>query len=253
VVVNNFAYLGVTPITVEAIVKADSKLAYKGKKDKARRIQTVIGNVKSAGLSLGSIQSNWSFQLYYTQKRSPRSSSTSTGAGRVLSKARVTTNRWTHLAGVFDGTTLRLYVNGQLQGSKTIKGPYKASLLPFVVGANPRRVTGPNTLVAHELFGGSIKAVRISNMVRYRQNFAPPTKLKEDSSTSLLFDCREGQGPKLRSPVGKEVFGEIKHAQWIELEDNKKAAASSKTGSGGNTAAPHLPLLPKRPPRPATQ
>lgn len=219
VVVNNFVYPGVTPITVEAIVKADSKLAYSASGNYAGRYQTVISNLNAAGLSLGSYHSSWNLYFYYAYKSSPYSSYMSTSARRIMSSTSLSTNRWTHLAGVFDGTNLRLYVDGQLQGSETIRGMHKASPLPFVIGANPGQVTGPDTVVVDKFFGGSIKAVRISNTVRYTQNFTPPSELTADSSAKLLFDCREGRGSKLKSVTGKKVFGVIKDAKWVKLKD----------------------------------
>ena len=41
---------------------------------------------------------------------------------------------WSHVAGVFDGRWMRLYVNGLLLGSREIDGEWRNSNLPLVIG-----------------------------------------------------------------------------------------------------------------------
>jgi len=63
-------------------------------------------------------------------------------------------NTWTHLASTYDGTTLRLYVNGTQVSAKTLGGAMPAT-------ANPLRIGGNG--VWGEYFAGLIDEVRVYN------------------------------------------------------------------------------------------
>jgi len=68
--------------------------------------------------------------------------------------APVPLNTWTHLASTFDGSTLRLYVNGALAGSKAISGSVAATTNPLRIGGNT---------IWGEFFTGQIDEVRLYN------------------------------------------------------------------------------------------
>ena len=63
-------------------------------------------------------------------------------------------NTWTHLAVSYDGTTLRLYVNGVQAGSRALTGPIAASTGSLRIGGNA---------VWGEYFKGLIDEVRVYN------------------------------------------------------------------------------------------
>ena len=65
---------------------------------------------------------------------------------------------WTHLAVTYDGTTLRLYVNGVLRSSTAASGGIAASTAPLRIGGNTV-FSVPGT----EYFAGLIDEVRIYN------------------------------------------------------------------------------------------
>ncbi len=50
--------------------------------------------------------------------------------------------RWVHVAGTFNGTSLRVYVNGVLRGSRAVSGRVDMNDFPLAVGSNNK----PNTL-----------------------------------------------------------------------------------------------------------
>ena len=68
--------------------------------------------------------------------------------------AAVPLNGWTHLAATYDGTTLRLYVNGSLVGSRAVANPLLTSTGVLRFGGN--NVWG-------EFFAGRIDEVRLYN------------------------------------------------------------------------------------------
>jgi glucose/arabinose dehydrogenase len=61
-------------------------------------------------------------------------------------------NTWSHLAGTYDGTTLRLYVNGALVSSRPLAGSMSTSAQPLRLGGNA---------VWGEYFAGLIDDVRV--------------------------------------------------------------------------------------------
>jgi hypothetical protein len=61
-------------------------------------------------------------------------------------------NAWTHVATTYDGTTMRIYVNGALAGSKAVGGAMTTSNSPLRIGGNS---------IWGEYFSGLIDEVRI--------------------------------------------------------------------------------------------
>jgi hypothetical protein len=77
----------------------------------------------------------------------------------VYSVTQIATNTWYHVAGTWDGATLRVYVNGNLESAVT----YGAGITPALntVGVNiGRDSAGANS------FTGHIDKVRISDIAR---------------------------------------------------------------------------------------
>jgi glucose/arabinose dehydrogenase len=67
-------------------------------------------------------------------------------------------NQWVHLAGVYDGATLTLYVNGVVRQSAAKTGDISASTRPVLVGGNSN---GIDPLAANENLAGEIDEVRL--------------------------------------------------------------------------------------------
>jgi hypothetical protein len=72
----------------------------------------------------------------------------------VPGAATVSATDWTHLAATFDGTTLRLYVNGAFTNAVALSGAIAASSGPLRIGGNS---------VWGEYFAGLIDEVRVYN------------------------------------------------------------------------------------------
>jgi hypothetical protein len=68
--------------------------------------------------------------------------------------AQLPINAWTHLAVTYDGSTLRMYVNGVLVNSESASGSIQASSSPFRIGG---------TSIWGEYFRGLIDEVRVYN------------------------------------------------------------------------------------------
>ncbi|MEM7200078.1 MAG: LamG-like jellyroll fold domain-containing protein [Planctomycetota bacterium] len=101
--------------------------------------------------------------------------------------------RWHHVAGVFDGDEVRLYVDGRRVARA--EAPAGASRtrneLPFYVGADPNSRGRPVSF-----FEGWIDEVRLSAAVRYRgAGFAPSARHAVDPAAVLLLHMDAAVGP----------------------------------------------------------
>jgi len=76
---------------------------------------------------------------------------------RLTGVQQVPLDTWTHVAATFDGTTMRVYVNGQLDGSLAASGVLRKNDEPVYIGASEFYGT-PST---SQYFDGAIDDVRI--------------------------------------------------------------------------------------------
>lgn len=69
-------------------------------------------------------------------------------------------NTWYHVVGVYDGSAVKLYINGQLQTSTvTVSGNVSTTSEPFIIGANPN---GGGTVIS-QFLNGMIDEARVYN------------------------------------------------------------------------------------------
>lgn len=117
-------------------------------------------------------------------------------------------NRWSHLAGVFNGEQVQLFVNGQLSATQAGRGQRTVNKLPLFVGADPNSFAKPT-----RLFAGKLDEIRISKRVRYTTNFEPLKRFVSDSDAVLLLHCDQANGPFLfddsENPARVLRFGSI--------------------------------------------
>ena len=112
---------------------------------------------------------------------------------------------WTHVAGVYDGKTVSLYLNGKLVNQQPASGVRTPNQLPLIIGGDP-----DGKGAATRSFAGMIDEVRLSTGARYPEAFQPEKRLESDANTVLLFHldqqvgpfhCEDGQGLLCR-PIG---------------------------------------------------
>jgi len=98
---------------------------------------------------------------------------------------------WTHIAGVYDGANICLYVDGRLVSSVKGKGARRTNNLPLMIGAD---VDKKGKAVSN--FEGMIDAVRLSSIARYDGKlFKPSRRPESDSKTLLLLNMDAQIGP----------------------------------------------------------
>ncbi len=89
--------------------------------------------------------------------------------------------RWTHFALTYDGAVARYWVNGKLQGEEA-GAPLRPSPRSFFLGAEPDGHNRPASKMT-----GAIDEVRLSDVVRYADDFRPADTHMADRHTVFLF------------------------------------------------------------------
>ena len=107
---------GLTNVTLDVEVKVNA--IQSGEKD-------IICNYNSAGLGLS----------LYDGK--PRLSAYIGGYKHVMLDDPIIVDKQYHITGTYDGSTMKLYVNGVLCGSLAVNGTIKDANIPMAIGANP--------------------------------------------------------------------------------------------------------------------
>jgi hypothetical protein len=91
--------------------------------------------------------------------------------------------RWHHVAGVYDGQEVRLYLDGKLVDRTDGTGARRRNNLPLIVGGDVDQ-NGANSL-----FNGFIDTVRLSETARYNgEEIEIPSRLQNDEATALLLE-----------------------------------------------------------------
>lgn len=108
--------------------------------------------------------------------------------------------QWHHLAGVYDGAEVRLYLDGALIARAAAPAERKQNSLPLMIGAD---VNSKGAAVDHH--SGRLDEVRLSQIARYKgERFTPARRHRADSDTLLLLHADAAMGPWLHdaSPAG---------------------------------------------------
>jgi len=107
----------------------------------------------------------------------------------IFSNADIVIGTWYHVAVVYDGSEVRMYINGEIDSVKAFSNPILYNDEGIGIGRNARTVN-PATL-----FPGMIDEIRISSIARYDDDFTPEFEFSDiDASTVALFHFNEGSG-----------------------------------------------------------
>ncbi|MGE3172800.1 MAG: LamG-like jellyroll fold domain-containing protein [Planctomycetota bacterium] len=97
--------------------------------------------------------------------------------------------RWHHVAGVFDGSTARVFLDGAPLAEVPTAGRRRTNAHPLLIGADPDRRGAPTSP-----FRGQLDEVRVSTVARYRAAFTPARRFAADDDTALLLHLDRDQG-----------------------------------------------------------
>jgi len=110
--------------------------------------------------------------------------------------ARLTPGKWSHVAGSYNGSVIRVFVDGELRSKKTI------DVAEATDYDGPLRI-GASSYNDIFRFQGTIDEVRLSSTGRYVQSFTPPKEpFVVDTDTVALWHFDEGQGGKTADAAG---------------------------------------------------
>lgn len=113
-------------------------------------------------------------------------------------------SRWYHLAGVYDGKEVRLYVDGTVVAQSAASGRRRKNTHPLYLGADPNGRGRPVDFLA-----GSIDEIRLSVGARYVSEFTPTRWHEPDPSTLLLFHADQEKGPFLIDASSHRQHGRL--------------------------------------------
>ena len=185
-------YSGDHPITLEAWVRPTD---LSGHKD-------IIGNPETGGVFLAINNGKGGFGIHLGP---------GFGYQVVTSNTVVDVERPFHIAGVFDGAHVKLFIDGILQNhGLDLNGNHKASTLPLTIGANPG-----NSYSAINFFSGVIDEVRVSKVARYVEDFTPEFRFAPDENTMALYHFDEGHGKIVHDVSMNGNHGLIQNATWV--------------------------------------
>jgi serine/threonine protein kinase/Leucine-rich repeat (LRR) protein len=131
-----------------------------------------------------------------------------------------------HLAACWDGQgTYRFFVNGRPAVNKTENSFAFPQLKESFLGIGDWQKSLQGTLTLHTM--------RVSSVVRYKDEFVPSKHFSADKETLALYRCDDGQGDVLKDSSGNNRHGKIVGGKWVKVpalggpsspEANRKAA-----------------------------
>ncbi|MEM0983859.1 MAG: protein kinase [Planctomycetota bacterium] len=195
------------PLVIEAIITPVNS-----GRASAQTYTCIVGANESAGLALAiqhrGIRSLISMD-FHVGGSDPRTSSygyvNSRSPNNVVSGQRI------HVAGVWTGATLDLYVDGELVSSvPDVSRQGLIANLPVIVGAGPSRTRG-----IHQFFNGVIEAVRVREMAGPDDVPTKAEALDLVDGTVVLFDLTERTGGLVPDRSGNGFHGVATAVEWV--------------------------------------
>jgi tetratricopeptide (TPR) repeat protein len=212
IVVPQLQFDGRPPWTLEALINPAELNQFAGRS--TSRWTSLISTTDGGGIGLECNRGKWALGLYASVV--PEDPGRNDYPMAEASES-ASLRRWQHLAGVWDGAELRLYIDGQAVAVRP--GVNDCSVLssyPFFIGADP---CDPYFgYVAEGLFKGRIRAVRISRGVEYAQPFAPLERLAATPTTAALFDFTIDTGRYALDRSGHGRHAIIVGARFVPAE-----------------------------------
>ena len=178
------------PFTLEAWVRPQATAGYTG----------VIAKTQSSEFALFSDEGVPQFDVHLDGRYATATAQT-----------KLPTDRWSHVAGVFDGQAVTIYIDGERVGSKPASGKRTRNRLPLWLGADPG-----NAGEATRPFRGDVDEVRLSSVARYADSFEPVRRQSPDDKTVLLFHLDKTVGPFVIDHSGSAAIGTLRNQQAIK-------------------------------------
>lgn len=130
----------------------------------------------------------------------------------ILVSAKMPANLGTtvHLAGVFRGGEMQLFVDGEPVPTGPIEHPLPSTPGGLYLGGAPK-----GRLDEDRFFRGRIDEVRITRGSRYEGPFERPVRLPADRQTIAAFSFSEGQGRVTLGRGVRDWSGDVVRCTWV--------------------------------------
>ncbi|MFZ4572764.1 MAG: LamG-like jellyroll fold domain-containing protein [Phycisphaerales bacterium] len=128
----------------------------------------------------------------------------------------LTPGTWYHVAGVFDGKEVRLYIDGKVVGRTPGEGVRKTNKLPLVVGADVGGNGEPNSF-----FKGRIDAVELARGALYTgDSFTPTRHASAKPATVFMTNMERRIGQRVQGSLGEREtwIGEVHGSPRVVIE-----------------------------------
>jgi len=109
----------------------------------------------------------------------------------------------TRVAFTWSDTKMQIFIDGKKIGEQTLPNRFDARVHFVQIAAG---------------FDGLVHEVRISNTVRYSQDYKPESHLSLDKDTLALYRCDEGQGNVLKDSSGNRHQGVVTGGKWVKVD-----------------------------------
>jgi Concanavalin A-like lectin/glucanases superfamily len=184
VVLPRLYFDGRPPWTLEAIVRPAEIDQLNPDFGSSSGWTSLISATDDGGIALQAIWRRWGIELFTTAMASDNWTK---NYARASARNEVALHEWQHVAGVWDGKELRLYLNGQLQGTR-VGVDYCSGLCwaPMFLGADPDNFLANG--IANGYLHGRLRAARISHSIEYTDSFPRPERLEKTPGTIGLYD-----------------------------------------------------------------
>jgi hypothetical protein len=157
------------------------------------------------------------------------------GVGNVVSSNLINVNdgQWHHVAGMYSGSSLDLYIDGELAGSTAATGSITTNDAEVWIAANQT--------IAGRQFNGLIDEVRIWNTARTMQQIRESmnlTLLGNENGLMAYLQLNEGNGlitNELANGSVGALMGEMTNANWVASTIPIGAGAVASANSGLNS------------------
>ena len=127
---------------------------------------------------------------------------------QAIGATKVTPNAWHHVAFTYDGSRIRIWLDGVLDG--TSASDYTGG----ITGTDTGIYVGTYYSQGYGAFPGLVSGVRVSNSVRYTTTFTPARVWSDDASTVLLWAMAEGSGASVADTSGNGITGTISGSSY---------------------------------------
>jgi hypothetical protein len=175
---------------------------------------SLISAADGGAIGLESVRRRWTIEMYTADNPGAEWVDNYSSAS---ARADVKLHRWQHVAGVWDGKELRLYLDGQLENTRPgVDYCTQLTISPLFLGADPANSAHGN--IAEGFLNGRLRAARISRAVEYTDSFSPPERLEKTPGTIGLYDFTIDTGHYAIDRSGHGNHGIIMGAEYARAD-----------------------------------